>query len=98
MSYVPYTSPPHPTFPREGGRRKFLRGVPMYYASMSRKRGMTFSTVWPSARAVKLSAMRCLKTGTTRAATSSTDGDSRPCNRARALAPSIRAWLARGET
>ena len=57
---------------------------------------MTPSMVSPSARAAKVSAMRCLRIGSAIAMTSSIDGESRPSMRARARATSISAWLARG--
>src|SRR4029077_14535086 len=52
--------------------------------------------VSPSARAAKVSAMRCLSTGSASAMTSSADGAKRPSRSARARTVSIRAWLARG--
>ena len=53
-------------------------------------------TVSPSARAAKVSAMRCFRTGSASAATSSIEGDRRPSISARARQASIRAWAARG--
>src|SRR5262249_54375512 len=50
----------------------------------------------PSARAAKVSAMRCLRIGSAMATTSSIEGERRPSMSARARATSISAWLARG--
>ena len=52
---------------------------------------MTSEMVLPSARAEKVSAMRCLRTGSARSSTSSMDGASRPSSRARARTASISA-------
>ena len=57
---------------------------------------MTASMVSPSARAAKVSAMRCLRIGSAISSTSSIEGDSRPSSSARARTTSISAWLARG--
>ena len=57
---------------------------------------MIRSRVMPSARAVKVSAMRWRSTGGASAITSSTEGARRSCSSARTRTASIRAWLARG--
>src|SRR5439155_7796527 len=67
-------------------------GYPMRALSLP----MTPSMVSPSARAAKVSAMRCLRIGSAMSRISSIEGDSRPSMRARARAASISAWLARG--
>ena len=60
------------------------------------RRATTASMLSPSARAVKVSAMRCLSTGSARSSTSSIEGARRPSSSARARTASISAWLARG--
>src|SRR6185312_16298019 len=65
---------------------------PMRFLSLA----MTPSVLSPSARAAKVSAMRCFRIGSAISATSSIEGDSRPSISARARTTSISAWLARG--
>ena len=57
---------------------------------------MMRAMVMPSARAAKLSAIRCRSTGGANATTSSTEGLSLPSSSARARQANINAWLARG--
>src|ERR1019366_8895975 len=66
------------------------------YPMRAFSRLITFGIVSPSARAAKVSAMRCLSTGSASSSTSSTDGAKRPSSSARARTASIKAWLARG--
>ena len=66
------------------------------YAIRAHIWAITVSTVTPSARAEKFTAMRWRRIGPASATTSSTDGASRPWMMARARAASMKAWLARG--
>src|SRR6185437_7901866 len=57
---------------------------------------ITSGMLCPSARAEKVSAMRCFRIGSARSSTSSIEGASRPSSSARARTASIKDWLARG--
>ena len=79
---------------RRGGWRRgasFRRKPPNHWIVLATSRPITAEIVSPSARAAKLSAIRCLSAGSAKVATSSSDGDRRPSTSARARAASINA-------
>src|SRR5258706_11841157 len=84
---------------RQGGCELFrfiLKRMSATQRWLPQSRSTTCDTVMPSARAEKFRAIRCLRTGSARAATSSVEGAKRPSIRARARIASMKAWLARG--